>query len=224
MPLTENIPKCLLEINGKTILDIEIENLVSCFINSFIITTGFQHEKIERYIEDQYQDLDFELVFNDRYDSTNYIYSLWLAKDLIDDDIILLHGDLVFELDLLKRLLADRSGNAVLVNSTMRGPQKDFKAVVRDNMVREISVNASGENTFFCAPMYKFSREGFLRWFIEIEAFITRGEVECYAEDALNRITEEIELKPIYYGNEFCMEIDTPEDLRIAKEYYRRIL
>ena len=54
-------------------------------------------------------------MYNPKYKTTNYIYSMWLTKKFIDDDIILLHGDLVFDKKLLERLIAE-NGNRVLVN------------------------------------------------------------------------------------------------------------
>ena len=153
---------------------------------------------------------------NPRYDSTNYIYSLWLTRDLIDDDIILIHGDLMFTSDLLGKMIKTK-GNLVLVNKTVKPPKKDFKAVINDNRVERIGVDFFGENAFFSLPLYKFSSNDFSIWINEIEKEIRKGNVNCYAEDAFNNISNEIILKPLYFTDEFCMEIDTNEDLRKAR-------
>jgi phosphoenolpyruvate phosphomutase len=222
MPLTKNLPKGLLTINGKKILDLQMESLMECNISNFIITTGHKHDSIEKYVTETYHDLNISLVRNDRYDSTNYIYSIWLTRKLIDDDIIILHGDMVFDKGLLKRLVQCVFSNAALINNTIKPPDKDFKAVIHDDIIKKIGVNLFGDDAYFCAPIYKFSRLSFLRWLVEIDLFVNAGKVTCYAEDAFNIISNEIELRAVYYGDEFCMEIDTPEDLRVAEEYYRR--
>jgi phosphoenolpyruvate phosphomutase len=145
---------------------------------------------------------------------------MWLTRELIDDDIILLHGDMVFESLLAKRLVEGVAENAVLINKRISPPEKDFKAIVENEIIREIGVNLSGPNAFFCAPFYKFSKAGFLKWMSEIETFVMKGKVRCYAEDAFNSISNEIGLRPVYFTDEFCMEIDTFEDISKARAFY----
>ena len=212
----------MIKLNGKTVLDIEIENLMACRITDIIITTGYKEMEIKNYIDEKYSNLGVTFVENKKYRSTNYIYSMWLTRELIDDNIILLHGDVVFEKKLLERLINDGSANSALVNNEADKPEKDFKAVVKEDIITKIGVNFSGDNAFFCAPVYKFSRQSFVKWLAEIELFIKKGNVNCYAEDAFNRISEEIRLSPVYYTDEFCMEIDTPDDIGVAREYYNR--
>ena len=66
--------------------------------------------------------------------------------------------------------------------------------------------------------MYKFSRADFHRWLAEMDDFITQGKASCYAEDAFNEISEEIALYSLYF-EEFCMEIDTVDDLERARSW-----
>ena len=217
MPLTKDIPKSLVKVNGKTIIDIEIENILYCGINRFIITTGYKEDKLRNYVRERYPNLDVIFVENEKYDSTNYIYSMWLTKNFIDDDILLLHGDMVFDKKLLKKLLNAKSSTSVLVNNKIKPPEKDFKAVIENNMVKKIGVHFGGNNAYFSAPIYKFEKARFIRWLEEIDFFIRNGNIKCYAEDAFNKISDEIRLVPTYYNDEFCMEIDDMKDLKIAK-------
>ena len=53
-----------------------------------------------------------------------------------------------------------------------------------------------------------------------MENFINNGNVNKYAEDAFNEIYHKIELRPAFFGEEFCMEIDTHDDLQIAKSFF----
>ena len=222
MPQTQNIPKALLKVNGKTILDIELANLISSDINDIIIVTGHMHAMMKQYVAEKYPDHGITLVENREFATTNYIYSIWLTRELIDDDIIILHGDMVFEGGLLTKLLDSPTENAALINNVIEPPEKDFKAIIKDGIIERIGVDCFGENAFFCAPIYRFSMFGFSRWLKEIDSFVVNGNVTCYAEDAFNNIADEIKLGAAYYEKEFCMEIDTPEDLEIAKEYYSK--
>ena len=114
-PLTKEIPKSLVNIGNRTILGHQLSNLFGCGIKDVVITTGFFEGKIKEYIKKRYSNINVSYVNNPRYNSTNYIYSMWLTKEFIDDDIILLHGDLLFDAKLLERLIA-AEGNRVLIN------------------------------------------------------------------------------------------------------------
>ena len=216
-PLTYNIPKPLLKILGdKTILDYQMENLIGCGITDIIITTGPFEDKIKAYLEKNYPQICVSYVYNPKYETTNYIYSMWLTKEFIDDDIILLHGDLVFDKKLLERLVAE-NGNRVLVNKNIAVPEKDFKAVVVNDRVVKIGVEFNGKNAFACLPLYKFSKADFLCWINECEEYIAKGDVNIYADNVLNEISDDLLLFPLYFDDELCMEIDTEEELELAE-------
>ena len=240
-PLTYEIPKPLIKIlEDKTILDYQMDNLIGCNIKNIIITTGPFEDKIKMHVKEKYPEIKVSYVNNPKYKTTNYIYSMWLTKGLIGDDIILLHGDLLFDKKLLERLINEKpflrkksftkrdinerhlvydekNINCVLVNRKIKAPEKDFKAVIENNRVVKIGVEFFGENAFFSAPLYKFSKSDFLCWLDEIEKFIKKGEVKRYAEDAFNKISDKIVLRPLYFDDELCMEIDTKEDLEMAR-------
>ena len=215
-PVTKEIPKPLVKIRNSAILGIQLDNLIGCGITDVIITTGSFEAKIKEYIEERFPDINVSYVHNPRYNSTNYIYSMWLTKELIDDDIILLHGDLLFEKKLLERII-DEKGNRVLVNKKIEVPEKDFKAVIVNDRVIKIGIEFIGENAFACLPMYKFSKRDFLFWLNECEAHIEKGDVNIYAENVFNDISDELLLYPLYFNDELCMEIDTKEELEIAR-------
>ena len=107
-PLTNKIPKSLIKLNGKTIIELQIDNLLKNDIKNIIVTTGPYENIMINHLKERYEDINFIFVNNPKYDSTNYIYSLWLTKDYIDDDILLLHGDLLFDEKLIKKLIEKR--------------------------------------------------------------------------------------------------------------------
>lgn len=216
-PLTNNIPKSLVKINEEAIIDLQIKNLIECGIKDVVITTGSFENKIIEHMK-IYPHLNVSYVNNPKYDTTNYIYSMWLTKELIDDDIILFHGDLLFNGKLLRMLINEEHANCVLINREVKPPEKDFKAIVENGRVTKIGVEFYGKNALFSVPLYKFSKSDFLYWLDEIEKFIKRGDFKIYAETVFNEISHEIILHPIYFRKEFCMEIDTQEDLEIAKK------
>ena len=97
--ITDTQPKCMTEISSdNTILSRQLKNLVSFDIDEVVMTTGYYNSVLEEYCEGLHLPIKFTFVNNPLYDKTNYIYSIYCAREhLKDDDIILLHGDVVFE-------------------------------------------------------------------------------------------------------------------------------
>ena len=86
--LTADKCKCLVEIaNGKTILDEQITRLIKCGITDFCITTGPFSDVLEPYIRKNYNGVHFTFINNPLYSQTNYIYSIYLARDVLEGDI-----------------------------------------------------------------------------------------------------------------------------------------
>lgn len=220
-PFTNNNPKCFARLNGKTILEHEIENLLAYDIKDIIITLGPFRQKIKKFMRQRFPALNVGYADNKLYNSTNYIYSMWLTKHLIDDDVVLLHGDMVFEKTLLRKLLNEKYLSCVLVNNKIKPPEKDFKGKISNNCIKKIGVNVFGKNAFFLAPVYKFSKDDFKLWLNEIGKFVKKDNVNVYAEEAFNKISDKIKLRPIYFEKKFCMEIDNFADLKIARKYFK---
>jgi len=219
-PFTQKNPKCFAKLNGKNILEHEIENIMNYDIKDIIITTGPFEEKIKEFMKNKFPKLNVNYVKNPKFESTNAIYSMWLVNDFIDDDILYMHGDMVFDKELLGRLLNLDNKSCVLVNNKIEPPDKDFKGNIDEGFVKKIGVDISGDNTYFLPPIYKFIKSDFMIWMKEIERFVKEGNVNVYGEDAFNNISERFKLFPVYYGDEFCMEIDNFDDLEIAQKYF----
>jgi len=217
-PLTDQVPKPLTKLLDRTILDHQLESLVRNGINEIVITTGPFKEKLEAHVRGNWA-VKAQFVHNPKYETTNYIYTLWLTKNVVDSDVLLLHGDLLFD-DAVIGKLTEAKDNRVLVNRKIEPPEKDFKAAVENDRVTRIGVGLPSPNVYFCAPMYRLSKPDFLRWLAEMDEFIKQGKVDRYAEDALNEILEEIALRPLYF-EEFCMEIDTVDDLYKARSWMK---
>ena len=220
--LTKNNPKCLIKINDKdTILDYQLKNLIKSNLKEIIMPTGYFEEKIKNHVKINYPTLNIQYINNPIYYKTNYIYSIYLLKNVIDDDVILLHGDLIFSNILLEEIINSKDINIVLVNKEIPPPEKDFKALIIDEKIIKIGVNVSGSNSAFLAPLYKLTKQFFNVWLNQIEKFINKNRVNCYAEDALNEILYKLILKPFYFQNKICKEIDDIKDLELIIKYLK---
>ena len=217
-PLTKEIPKSLINLGGFTILERIIQSLIDNDITDIIITTGHLENKIKEFVRNKYPKINVTYVRNPIYEKTNYIYSLWLAKESSkDSDIILLHGDLIYDFKLMKNIVKEDK-TCVLVKKGGRIPRKDFKARIKNGLVTEIGVNVSGSDVKFCAPLYKFLKPDYENLLDKIKEFVRNNKVDCYFEDAFNATTDKIKLYPLYYQKEFCMEIDDFDDFKKAEK------
>lgn len=218
--LTRDRPKCLVEVkNGETILYRQIRALLKCGIRDVIVTTGPHAYLIMNYLNNHWSGAKIQYVHNSMYASTNYIYSVLLAKNYVDEDLILMHGDLVFDDEVLEKLIASKHSNAVILNRGAKLPEKDFKGRLQDGLVKEVSVHIFGQGCFPLMPMYKLSLSTFGKWIEEMEVFREQGRLDVYAEDALNNIIGDLDLYPVFIENtELCMEIDDVYDLNQARD------
>lgn len=217
--LAENCPKCLLKLaDNETVFSRQLRILSECGISEVIVTTG----KYEReLIEESRTRPALKTVFvnNPRYASTNYIYSMYLAGDALDDDILLLHGDLVFDKALILALLSDDRPSLCLVNRHIGLPRKDFKGRIENGRLKEVSVNIFEENCYALQPLYKLSRDCVGEWLREAGVFVKNGDTNVYAENALNRIADRLDIRELSYEAHYINEIDTPEDYaRVVRE------
>lgn len=215
---TENNHKSMIEIKeGIPLIVHQIQTLASCGIKDFVITTGYMAEKLCTCIKSHFgTQYHFTFVHNEKYEETNYIYSLFLAKTFIEGDCLLLHGDLYFTYDIIKDMQKMKE-SCVVVDTTLENPKKDFKARVDCNKVAQIGVYVEGESCYACQPLYKLKKEALDSWMEEIHQFCTTGNTAVYAEEALNNRLKSIKLYPYDLNGRLCMEVDTIEDLHILQ-------
>ncbi len=221
--LTQNKPKCLVKINEKeTILDYQIKKIIKNNLKDILITTGPFKDKIKKHIKFNYPALKIQYVHNPIYYKTNYIYTIYLIKDIIDEDVILLHGDLIFPSNLLRKIINSEEFNCVLINKEIPPPEKDFKALIINEKIVQIGLNISGPNSAFLAPLYKLNNKFFKAWLEQIEKCVKENRVDLYAEDALNTILDKVVLRPFYFDTKACKEIDDINDLNSVKKLFKK--
>lgn len=216
--ITKEHPKCMTEISHKnTILSRQLRQLVSFGIEEVVMTTGYYDKVLVDYCNALHLPLKITFVKNDLYDKTNYIYSIYCAKEYLkDDDVILMHGDLVFE-NLVMEAVIDNEKSCMAVSSTLPLPEKDFKAVVIDGRIDKIGVEFF-DNAMAAQPLYKIKKEDWLVWLANIERYCETNDLKCYAENAFNEVSTQCKIYPCDVQDMLCAEIDTPEDLEVVSK------
>ena len=214
---TKSSPKCLSMISDNvTILSNQLDMLIKHGLNNIVITTGAHSEVLKKYIKEKYPDLKVTFVHNLLFSSTNYIYSIYLARNELDDDIVLMHGDLVFSDEVLEGVL-NQAQSCVVVDSTIELPEKDFKAVIKNGRVSMIGIDFFN-NAYACQPLYKLNKKDWRIWLNSISDLCESGNTGVYAENALNQVTAQTNIIPYDIRGKLCQEVDTLSDLDAVKK------
>ncbi|MBQ6315112.1 MAG: phosphoenolpyruvate mutase [Mogibacterium sp.] len=214
--LTSEHPKCMTEISAReTILSRQLRLLSEAGIKDVVMTTGYFDSVLVNYCKELDYPLHITYVNNPLYAETNYIYSIYCAKDELDDDIILMHGDLVFEASVLDDILASEA-SCMKVSSTTPLPDKDFKAVVADGHVKAVGIEFF-DSAMEAQALYKLNKEDWKIWLDKISEYCESDRRGVYAENALNEVTDKCIIKALDVRERLCTEIDTPEDLAVVK-------
>jgi len=169
--MTSEHPKCMTEIApNETILSRQMEQIVSIGITEVVVTTGLYDDVLVNYCHSLRLPLHYTFVKNPIYDKTNYIYSIYCAREhLWDEDILLMHGDLVFEDSVLEDVAGSKT-SCMAVSSTVSLPDKDFKAVIQDGIIRKVGIEFFTD-AIAAQPLYKLRKEDWKKWLGSIVAF-----------------------------------------------------
>jgi len=222
--LTQDKPKCMAELQpNMTLIKLQLMNLADAGIDEVVITTGPFAKLLEYYVRENFPEMNFTFVNNPLYESTNYIYSIALAHDFLqDDDILLLHGDLVFELSVLQDIMKCKS-SAMVVDSSLPLPEKDFKAVLDGEKIKAVGIEFFN-NACAAQPLYKLNRADWLIWLEAIMAFCEKGNRKVYAENALNTVSENMQLYKFDVKGRICTEVDDAQDLEKCRKQVNKLI
>lgn len=219
-PLTDNCPKCLLEVGSKCLLERTINALTENGINDIIIVTGYLNEMIETFVNTHFPDLKVSFIYNKFYETTNNIYSLWLTENqIINEDILLLDSDILFDPAIVDALLKSEHKNCLALNVHELGEEEIKVIIDSEKRIKEISKTcsielAAGESI----GIEKMSDEFIKPLFRELNIMINeRGESNVFYEKAFeNIINNGAVIYAINTTNFFSMELDTVEDFENA--------
>ncbi len=216
-PLTNNTPKCLLKVGDKSILERTIDNLVKNNISEVIVVTGFLREMIEEFLVKNYPNLSFTFIYNEKYDSTNNIYSLWMTKsEILGYEMLLMDSDIVFDSRIIEQLLSSKYADCLALRSSEELSEEEIKCMLNeDGSIKEINKtmnpnDAVGESI----GIEKFSKKLVLRLFTILDRkILDKKEVNIFYEAAFqDAMNSGAKIFPVDVENYKCMEVDTAED------------
>jgi len=227
--LTADNTKCMIEVNGVTLIERVLSQLDELSLDRIVIVDGYQSQKLRDYVATLDVETPIEWRLNPFFDKTNNIYSLSLAMgDLEEDDTLLLESDIIFEEGILRELVEDPRPTLALVDkyeSWMDG------TVVKVDENDEIVAFVPGKKFKFqdigeyykTVNIYKFSKEFSRTHYVPfLEAYVKALGNNEYYEQVLRVIMhlDDSELKAKRLSGQLWYEIDDLQDLDIAESMF----
>lgn len=219
-PLTDHKPKCLLEIGNKCLLERAINGLIQNGVEELIIVTGYLQEQIIAFVQNHYPQLKTEFIYNEKYTSTNNIYSLWLTREKIQEKpVLLLDSDILFDPQLLKAVLSSSYSSCLALNNHPLSEEEIKVIPDQAGMVKEISKTCPIEKAIGeSIGIEKMSSDYVKALFATLEQMIQKENlINIFYEAAFERLISQGQTFGIVDTTPFfSMELDTVEDFQQA--------
>ena len=221
-PLTLTTPKSLLKVGERSLLQRSMDALIANGVTEFCIVTGYLHEMIEDFVRKQYADsIQVTFIYNKVYETTNNIYSLWLARPFAEgQEVLLLDSDLLYDPQIVTRVLATDAPNVLTLIRHELGEEEMKVVTDAQGSIKEISktcnpADAAGESL----GIEKMGKEYTKALYSELESMMNEEHLEnVFYERAFERLIPQGYTYQVLDVTElFSCELDTIEDFENAK-------
>lgn len=207
-----SIPQCLLEVQGKKIIDYQLEALQACGITDIIVVVGYEQEQIKKYLGSR-----VFYIENPEYAATNSAYSLWLAREHGQDGFIYLNSDLVIEKEILQKVLSSPYPSAFGFDRKYDFTSDMHKIILLGDRVIHHGHNISNDIAHGEAvgPV-KVSAVFAKAVFQKIEQELAQGNTKQSVYGLFNDVAKYCPMYGVNITGLKWSEVDTPEDLQLA--------
>lgn len=223
LPLTADVPKALLDIGGKPLLERQVEAFAGCGIRDFVVITGYASARVDDALARMAQRLAISVssVFNPFYAVADNLASCWLARGQMVGDFIQVNGDNVFRKDLVERLLsAPPRDVSVAINRKSSFDADDMKVMLDGERLTEIGKTLPVDTVDAEAVgFYVFRGAGVRDYVNQLEAAMTDpAGLKRWFPSAVGALAKSRDVHTISItGLEWC-EVDFPVDLQRARQ------
>ena len=229
----KSIPKSLIKINGKPIINYQIEVLKQLGINEIFVITGKYYEK--------FKIKNVEYIHDEKYDEHDILGSLMEAKKILKNDVLVMYSDIIFEKTIIQKILDSKEDISIAIDMNWRKhyenrtehPESEAENVLLDSQQKILEIkknikNQKNEIGEFLGIM-KFSDKGVKKFVERYEQIIIRKDGEfhdsssvskAYLTDMIQELIDfGVKIEPVFVKGKWC-EIDTMQDLKMAEEKF----
>ncbi|NOX99007.1 MAG: phosphocholine cytidylyltransferase family protein [Verrucomicrobia bacterium] len=218
-PLTTAAPKCLTEIDGISILERLIGNLRSQGFKRLIVVIGHLGEQIQKALQLYAGDMEIDYVINPVYRSTNNLYSLWLAREQINEPFLLVESDLIFDANLLDHMLyPDRMAVSKML-PWMNGTTVELNAAQQITAFRMSDDSHHKARQYKTVNVYSLSLASWNKIEARLSRYVSDKKLGDYYEIVFAELIADrsISFEAVFFEADLWYEIDTGEDLLAAE-------
>lgn len=214
-PLTNQRPKCLVEVDGKPMLQRMLEEVVRVGFSRIVIVTGYQADVLTKWLDANPQPVPVELIHNEVYDTTNNIYSVFKLIPVVQEGFVLIEADLLLETGSLEAFkTGDRMALATYNPDIHSGTTADVDA---NGNVKSLYLKRATDyvGTHKTVNITSFSKESWDVLGDHIDALITAGQDQIFYEQAIQDLIESggMSFECVDFTDIWWDEVDSVEDL-----------
>lgn len=219
-PITNEMPKCMVSVNGIRIIDKQISNLVKNGVKDIYVVDGYKAEVLGSHLKEKYPFIT--IVSNPRYDETNNMYSLYLTAQYVkNDEFMLMNSDVYYDANIIEGMLEGENCSKIACDKN-QFLEESMKITLDGDKINHISKNISEEDHFAVSiDVYRISSEDSKVLLAEVEdTILVKKDENSWTEVALDNIFDKTNFHP-YVINGRWFEIDNHDDLHQAEELFK---
>ncbi len=224
LPFTAKRPKCLLEVQGKTLLEWQIQELSKCGINAITVVTGYGYEDVDTVLLQNDELRHIETFYNPDFATSDNLVSCWKVREQMNEDFILLNGDTLFEAAVLKKLLTSHcTPITVTINHKDKYDADDMKVSLTETKLIRIGKDLPPSETHGeSIGMILFRGDGPTIFRKALEQALTEPQAaHRWYLSVIDTIARQKEVLTCSIKGLHWCEVDCPADLQAADKITR---
>lgn len=219
-PITDEVPKCMVPVNGVRIIDKQINNLLINGVNDIYVVDGYKAEVLASHLKDAYPQV--HIVSNPRYAETNNMYSLFLTAQYVKgQEFLLMNSDVYYDASVIEGILTGDNQSKIACDCSGY-LEESMKITLDGNKVNHISKKITEDEYYAVSiDVYRISQKDSIILFDEIEnTILGRKDENSWTEVALDNIFKDTYFRPYEISGRWY-EVDNHYDLKKAQELFK---
>lgn len=216
--LTSKLPKAFIQMGDSHLLYHSLNNLNSVGITNVFIVVGFMEKYFKKKLGKKYDNINITYILNKEYSTTGTMYSLSQTKGFLDEDILLLESDLLYERRALTELINYPYPDAILTSSIRQSGDEVFIHMDDENYLTNLgkSIDKKGAKSEFLG-ISKLSLSYLNVLYEKAEEDYKNGDKKYFYEEVMFKLSKTYPIKCLLMEDLIWTEIDTYEDLERAR-------
>jgi choline kinase len=221
-PLTKSSPKCLTLVSEKSIIERLVNNLKKQGFKRLVIVTGYKNECIMDFLGSNSGDLSIEYIHSPLYRTTNNIYSLWMARNIINEPFVLIESDLVLNTSLLDEMVFPDKMAVAKMQPWLNGTTVSLNKQNQVTKFHKGTTETYADIRYKTVNIYSFSLSSWRAIVKKLNQFILTGNVSCYYETVFAEMVADksLSFESVSFDHKPWYEIDTINDLAEAEKLF----